>query len=82
MLETITDAIHRKLEEIGFEEDEISAIKIIHELKTGKYHVDIQELINKAVTENIREELLNKVEELSWEMGKRKFISREEIYDT
>lgn len=81
MLETITPEIHKKLEEIGFEEDEINAIKIIHELKIRKYPVDIQELINKAMAEKIREELLGKVEELSWEMGKRKFISREELYD-
>jgi hypothetical protein len=81
MLETITPEIHKKLEEIGFEEDEINAIKIIHELKIGNYPVDIQELINKVMAEKIREELLGKVEELSWEMGKRKFISREELYD-
>lgn len=81
MIKTITPKDYKRLEEIGFEKDEISAIEIIHELKSWKYPIDINELINKTVSEKIRDELLYKIEEMSWEMGTRTFARREELYD-
>ncbi|QTA80778.1 Uncharacterized protein dnl_30910 [Desulfonema limicola] len=82
MIESINTEVRSKLEEIGFEKDEISAIAIIHELKIGKYPVDINEFLNKTVSKKIRDELLEKkIDELSWEMGEKNFSGREEIYD-
>lgn len=81
MLETITPEIRNKLGKIGFEKDEIRAIEVIHELKIGKYPIDINEIVNRAVSANAREELLNRIDDLSWEMGERNFKSREDIYD-
>ncbi|MCP4349497.1 MAG: hypothetical protein GY795_28785 [Desulfobacterales bacterium] len=81
MIETINTEIRGRLEEIGFEKDEISVIEIIHELKTGKYPVNINEVVNRAISEEIREGLLDKIDELSWEMGERNFSGREELYD-
>lgn len=46
MIESINTKVRSKLETIGFEQDKISAIEIIHELKTGKYPVDISEFVN------------------------------------
>ena len=56
-------------------EDKIT--KIISE----KLDVDISEVVNKAVSLKVREELLDKIDELSWEMGERNFGTREELYD-
>lgn len=81
MLETITPEIRDKLGEMGFEKDEIGAIEIIHELKIGKYPVDISELLNRSFSAKIREGLLDKIDELDWEMGERNFGSRGELYD-
>jgi len=81
MLETITPEIRDKLRKIGFEKDEIGAIETIHELKIGKYPVDINEVLNKSLQAKVREGLLDKIDELSWEMGERSFGTREELYD-
>ncbi len=53
MIETITPQIFSKLEEIGFEEDEISTIQIVHELKNRTYQIDIKKLINQITFENL-----------------------------
>ena len=53
MLETITSEVVDKLEEIGFEQDEINVIQILHELKNRTYPVGIKKLINQAAFENL-----------------------------
>ncbi len=81
MLTVITPELHKKLEKIGFEKDEINAIEFIHELRIGKYSADITDLVKKGVSVNIRKELLDKIKELSWEMGEKTFTNREDLYD-
>ena len=81
MLIVITPEIHRKLEEIGFEKDEIDAISFIHELKIGNYSDNITDLVKKGLSSNVRKQISDRIKELSWEMGERNFRSREELYD-
>lgn len=81
MLIAIRPEIHRKLEEIGFEKDEINAIGLIHELKIGKYSDDITELVKKGLSLNIQKNFSYKIKELGWEMGEKSFGNREELYD-
>jgi hypothetical protein len=81
MLIAITPEIYMKLEEIGFEKDEIRAIGFIHELKIGRYSEDISELVKRGISLNIRKEISDRIKELSWEMGEKNFGNREELYD-
>lgn len=67
MLSKITPDIHKKLEEIGFGEDEINMIQIVHELKSRSYSIDIQELIRKAAFENLAEGVSRRFEESGWD---------------
>ncbi len=53
MIKSITPEICKKLEAIGFDDEEISSIGIIHELKTRKYSIDLKKLINQAAFENL-----------------------------
>jgi hypothetical protein len=48
---TITPEICNKLGEIGFEEDEINTIQIIHELKNRTCPIDMKKLINQSAFE-------------------------------
>ena len=80
MLETITYEVRNKLEDIGFEKDEIYAFEIIHELKKKKYLFNIEKVVHNVVLDNYQTGLINKINELSWEMGREK-INREELYD-
>ena len=64
MLIVITPEIHRKLEEIGFEKDEIDAISFIHELKIGKYSDNISELVKKRLSLNVRKQISDRIKEL------------------
>ena len=50
MLQIITPEICSKLGEIGFEEDEINTIQIVHELKNRTYSIDKQDLKSHFVT--------------------------------
>jgi hypothetical protein len=47
MIKAVTPELYKKLEEIGFEEDEINTIQMVHELKTRAYSIDIMKLINQ-----------------------------------
>jgi len=53
MIKTITPEICKKLEEIGFDDEEINMIEIIHELKTRKYPIDVKKLINQIAFEKL-----------------------------
>ncbi|MCP4107703.1 MAG: hypothetical protein GY749_19515 [Desulfobacteraceae bacterium] len=66
MIETITPQILSKLEEIGFEEDEISTIQIVHELKSRTYPIDIKKLINQAAFENLSKGIAETFEKKKW----------------
>ena len=66
MIETITPRILSKLEEIGFEKDEISTIQIVHELKSRTYPVDIKKLINQIAFENLSEGIAETFEKNRW----------------
>jgi hypothetical protein len=66
MIETITPQILSKLEEIGFEEDEISIIQMVHELKSRTYPVDIKKLINRIAFENLSGGIAGTFERNKW----------------
>ena len=66
MLQTITPEICGKLGEIGFEEDEISTIQMVHELKTRTYSIDIKKLINQAAFRNLSYGIAETFEENRW----------------
>ena len=66
MLQTITPEICSKLGEIGFEEDEINTIQIIHELKTRTYPIDMKKLISQAAFENLSEGIAETFERNKW----------------
>ncbi len=66
MIETITPQILDKLEEIGFEEDEISTIQIVHELKSRIYPIDIKKLINQVTFANLSEGIAETFEKNKW----------------
>ena len=66
MIETITPQILNKLEEIGFEEDEISTIQIVHELKNRTYQIDIKKLINQITFENLSKGIAETFEKNKW----------------
>lgn len=67
MLSKITPEIHKKLEEIGFGEDEINMIRIVHELKSRSYSIDIQDLIRRAAFENLAEGIAQTFDQNQWE---------------
>jgi len=66
MIETITPQILDKLEEIGFEKDEISTIQIVHELKSRTYPIDIKKLINQVTFANLSEGIAETFERNKW----------------
>ena len=66
MLQTITPEICNKLGKIGFNEDEISTIQMVHELKTRRYSVDIRKLINQAAFKNLSEGIAETFEKNKW----------------
>jgi len=66
MPEMITPEIYKKLEEIGFEEYEISTFQMIHELKTRKYEFDIKNLINRIAFQNLSEGISETFENNKW----------------
>ncbi len=66
MLRTITPEICNKLQEIGFDKDEISTIQMIHELKTRTYSVDIRKLINQVAFRNLSEGITETFEKNRW----------------
>ena len=66
MLKTITPEIHKELERIGFEENEISTFQMIHELKTREYSIDIKELINKSAFYNLSKGIAETFEKNNW----------------
>ena len=66
MLHTITPEICSKLGKIGFGEDEINTIQIIHELKTRTYPIDMKKLINQAAFENLSKGIAETFEKNRW----------------
>lgn len=66
MLQIITPEICSKLGEIGFEEDEINTIQIVHELKNRTYSIDIKKLINQVAFENLSEGIAETFEKNKW----------------
>lgn len=66
MLQTITPEICSKLGEIGFDEDEISTIQMVHELRTRTYSVDIRKLINQLAFRNLSEGIAETFEKNRW----------------
>jgi hypothetical protein len=66
MLQTITPEICSKLGEIGFEEDEINTIQIIHELKNRTCPIDMKKLINQAAFESLSKGIAETFEKNRW----------------
>jgi len=66
MLTAITPQILNKLEEIGFEENEISIFQMIHELKAREYRIDIKKLINRIAFQNLSEGIAGTFEKNKW----------------
>ncbi|MCP4627222.1 MAG: hypothetical protein GY850_27480 [bacterium] len=66
MLQTITPEICSKLGEIGFEEDEINTIQMVHELKTRAYPIDIKKLINQVAFKNLSEGIAETFDKNKW----------------
>ena len=66
MLQTITPEVCKKLEEIGFKEDEINTIQMIRQLKTGSYSIDIKKLINRIAFENLSKGVAETFEKNGW----------------
>ena len=66
MLQIITPEICNKLEEIGFEEDEINTIQMVHELKTRTYLIDIRKLINQLAFRILSEGIAETFEKNRW----------------
>ncbi len=66
MLQTITPEICGKLGEIGFGEDEISTIQMVHELKTRTYSIDMRKLINQAAFRNLSYGIAETFEKNRW----------------
>ncbi len=66
MIKTITPEICKKLGAIGFDDDEINTIEIIHELKTRKYSIDVKKLINQTAFEKLAKGIGNTFEKEKW----------------
>lgn len=66
MLKMLTPEVCKKLEEIGFREDEISTIQIVHELKNRAYPIDIKKLINQVALKNLSEGIAKTFEKNRW----------------
>ncbi|VEN72677.1 conserved hypothetical protein [Candidatus Desulfarcum epimagneticum] len=66
MVQTITPEILSKLGEIGFDEDEISAIQMVHELRNRTHPVDIKKLIHQAAFRNLSEGIGEVFEKNKW----------------
>jgi len=62
----ITEKIHKKLEEIGFGENEITTFQLINELKTRQFQFDIKQLINKIAFRNLSEGIAETFEKNKW----------------
>jgi aryl carrier-like protein len=67
MFSKITPEIQKKLEEIGFGEDEINMIRIVHDLKSRSYTIDLQDLIRRAAFENLSEGISQTFDENQWD---------------
>ena len=63
---TITPEICKKLEEIGFEEDEINTIRMVRELKRRTYPINVKELIHRIVFENLSAGVAEAFERNEW----------------
>ncbi len=66
MIQEITPEICSKLGEIGFEQDEINTIQIIHELQTRADRVDLKKLIHQAAFENLSHGIAETFKKNSW----------------
>ena len=60
----ITEKIHKKLEEIGFGENEITTFQLINELKTRQFQFDKQ-LINKIAFRNLSDGIAETFEKIN-----------------
>ena len=61
----ITEKIHKKLEEIGFGENEITTFQLINELKTRQFQFDIRQLINKIAFRNLSDGIAETFEKIN-----------------
>ncbi len=66
MIQKITPEICSKLGEIGFEQDEISTIQIVHELKNRTNPIDLKKLIHQAAFENLSEGIAETFKRNRW----------------
>jgi len=66
MLQTITPEICSKLGEIGFEEEDINTIQMLHELKMRTYSIDIRKLINQISFRHLTVEISETFEKNKW----------------
>jgi len=66
MLQTITPEVCSKLDEIGFEEDDINTIQKLHELKKRTYSVDIKKLINQLAFKHLTVGISETFEKNGW----------------
>jgi hypothetical protein len=66
MIKPVTPELYKKLEEIGFEEDEINTIQIVHELKTRTYSIDIMKLINQIAFNYLSRGITEIFEQRQW----------------
>jgi autonomous glycyl radical cofactor GrcA len=66
MLQTITPEVCNKFGEIGFEEDDINSIQMLHELKTRNYSVDIKKLINQVAFKHLTVGISETFEKNMW----------------
>ena len=65
----ITSEVIDQLSEIGFGEDEINTIRMVHELKTRAYKIDIGKIINQIAFRNLSEGIGETFEKNSWSDG-------------
>jgi hypothetical protein len=66
MIKTITPEICKKLEEIGFDDEEINTIGIIHELNTREYSIDVKKLVNQIAFEKLSKGIGETFEKEKW----------------
>jgi len=66
MLQTITPEVCSKLGEIGFEDDDINTIQMLHELKMRKYPLDIKKLINQVAFKQLTVGISETFEKNKW----------------
>jgi len=66
MLQTITPEVCNKLGEIGFEEDDINTIQMLHELKMRNYSLDIKKMINQVAFKHLTTGISETFKKNSW----------------